>query len=486
LREAYDHIVIGAGLGGLTAACLLVQQKKSVLLLEAHSSVGGCVSYFARKKFLFDAGATTLSGVGHEQPVQRLLRQLHIDLPMRLCEPGMVIHQNGHRIDRHIDTTQWIDACEHRFGSYHQKEFWSLVRSVANRGWESSRTVTSVPLQSWTDLLKLPRALKFTPLIAYLFRSVGDVLREMGLYSNKEFLRFLSEQLIITTQSGVDDTPFLVGAMGLNYPSDTWYVDGGLNNLTRTLQKYFIEHGGTLLLKKKVVSVNTNGLHSIATDDGTIFYSRNVISNATGWDNSSLLIGQKEYFENKYSTLAGWGAFTVYAGVRNSFDDYASLYHQIILEQPLPFCGSHSIFLSLSHRDDRSRAPEGYRTLTVSTHVPDPHHWWKISNTEMEKRRSIITNGILAAINTHLPGFEQAEKPVIMSGTPVTFGHFTHRKFGQVGGIPQSMHRPVFTWQGWRTKQKGIFLVGDTVYPGQGAPGVILGALNLVEGLGEN
>lgn len=483
MHKPYDVIVIGAGLGGLAAACLLVEQKKNVLLLEAHSSVGGCVSYFARKKFLFDAGATTLSGMGHGQSVQRLLRRLNITLPMRLCEPGMVIHQNGHRMNRHIDAAQWIETCEHRFGAFRQKEFWSLVRSVANKGWESSCIVTSVPLQSWTDLLKLPRALKFAPLMAYLFRSVGDVLREMGLYANKEFLRFLSEQLIITTQSSVDDTPFLVGAMGLNYPSDTWYVDGGMNNLARTLHKYFVDNGGVLLLKKKAVAVTTNGLHSVTTDDGRIFYARNVISNATGWDNGTLLPGQKEHFEKEYSSLAGWGAFTVYAGVHDSFNDHSSLYHQIILDTPLPYCGSKSIFLSFSHRDDRSRAPEGYRTLTVSTHVPDPHHWWKISKTEMEDRRSAITNGILTAINAHLPGFERAEKPVIMSGTPVTFAHFTHRKFGQVGGIPHSMHRPLFLWQGWKTKQKGIFLVGDTVYPGQGAPGVILGALNVVDAL---
>lgn len=483
MREEFDHIVIGAGLGGLSAACLLVQRGKKVLLLEAHSSVGGCVSYFARKKFLFDAGATTLSGMGNEQPVQRLLRRLNMDLPVRLCDPGMTVHIGNNRISRWTNNAQWVTECERVFGSYRQKEFWSLVHSVAAKGWESSRKVTSVPIQSFSDLLALPSALPFVSLGQHLFRSVGDVLRELNLFSNKEFLRFIAEQLIITTQSSIDDTPFIVGAMGLNYPSDTWYVDGGMNMFPRMLQKYFVENGGTLLLKKKVRTVTSNGIFSVITDDGQVFRAKNVVSNATGWNNMDLFPEQHAYFAKEYSPLAGWGAFTLYAGVQDSFWDFDSLFHQIILDTPLSFTGSNSLFLSFSHREDRSRSPEGYRTLTVSTHVPHPHQWWKLSEKEIAERKSVLTNEILAAIGKYLPRFNASEKPVMMTGTPITFEHFTHRKFGQVGGIPQSMHRPIFSWQGWKTNHKGVTLVGDTIYPGQGAPGVILGALNLVDGI---
>ncbi|MHB1049671.1 MAG: phytoene desaturase family protein [Bacteroidota bacterium] len=483
MRDLYDVVVIGAGLGGLSAACLLVQKKKKVLLLEAHSSVGGCVSYFARKKFLFDAGATTLSGMGHQQPVQRLLRQLNITLPMRLCNPGMVVHQNGKHLERHIDNATWIAACEERFGKQGQESFWTLVHDIAMKGWRASYDSTGLPLQSATDLPKLVRSIQHAALAPYLFRSVEDILKEKGLFANKEFLRFITEQLMITTQSGPADTPFAVGAMGLNYPGDTWYVDGGMNNLARALQKYFVDNGGTLMLRKKVVSVISDQFHTVTTDDRLTFACRSVISNATGWNNRDVFPQLQSYFDKEYSSLAGWGAFTLYAGIEDSFRDYNSLYHQIILDTPLPFINSNSIFLSFSPRDDHSRAPEGFRTLTVSTHVPDPHRWKSLTEHEMSERKSVISHHMLAAINTHFKGFDQAHKPVMMTGTPVTFEHFTHRKYGQVGGIPQSMHRPVILWQGWRTQQKGIYLVGDTVYPGQGAPGVILGALNLVEGM---
>lgn len=483
MRELFDHIVIGAGLGGLSAACLLQDQGKHVLLLEAHSSVGGCASYFARKKFMFDAGATTLSGMRHDQPVQRLLRRLRLEMDLRLCDPGMTIHMNGKILRRWIDTERWIAECERFFGVQHQRVFWTLVHTVADAAWKASASLKHLPIQSARDLLSLPGMIRHAGLVPYLFRSVHDIVKENGLSDNKDFLRFLKEQLMITAQSDVHDTPFVVGAMGLAYPADTWYVSGGMNNFARTLQKNFTENGGTLLLKKKAVSVHTNHVHQVTTEDGKVFHGKNVISNATGWDNKRIIPAQEQYFDKEYSSLGGWGAFTMYYGIQDSEGLGDPLYQQIILDAPLPHCGSNSIFLSFSAKDDASRAPEGYRTLTVSTHIPDPQHWWKLSEHEVKLRRDEITSAMNSVLSAHLPQFAGADRPVEMAGTPLTFAHFTHRAFGQVGGIPQSMHRPLFFWPGSRTEQPGIYTVGDTIYPGQGAPGVILGALNLVDRL---
>ena len=485
MREVFDHIVIGAGLGGLSTACLLQNAGKHVLVLEAHNSVGGCASYFARKKFLFDVGATTLSGMKHDQPVQRLLRTLRIDIDLQLCDPGMTIRMDGGVMDRWIDTSRWIAECERIFGTAGQRKFWTLVHSTAESAWKASASLKHLPLQSPRDLLSLPGMMRHASLVPALFRSVHDILSETGLAGNKDFVRFISEQLMITAQSDVHDTPFAVGAMGLAYPSDTWYVSGGMNNLPRILQKNLTANGGSILLKKKAVSVEHGNVHKVTTDDGKIFYGRTIISNATGWDNRKLIADQEGYFDKEYSSLGGWGAFTGYYGVEDKQGFGEALYQQIILTSPLPYCGSNSIFLSFSAKDDHSRAPEGFRTLTVSTHVPDPAHWWKLSERESSRRKQEIGNAMTAVLNTMLPDFEQAEKQVEMFGTPVTFANFTHRAFGQVGGVPQSMHRPLFLWPGSLTAQRGIYVVGDTIYPGQGAPGVILGALNLVERLTE-
>ncbi|MFZ4621457.1 MAG: phytoene desaturase family protein [Bacteroidota bacterium] len=483
MREVFDHIVIGAGLGGLSAACLLQEQGKHVLLLEAHNSVGGCASYFARKKFLFDVGATTLSGMKHDQPVQRLLRRLNIDMDVHLCDPGMVIRMNGKTFRRWIDTDRWIAECEQFFGAAHQRKFWTLVHSIADDAWKASASLKNLPLHSVRDLLSLPAMVRHASLVPYLFRSVNDILKEIGLSDNKDFVRFISEQLMITAQADVHDTPFAVGAIGLAYPSDTWYVNGGMNNFPRLLQKNFTANGGMLLLKKKVISVESDTIHKVTTDDGKIFYGRTVISNATGWDNKRIFPAQEQFFDKEYSSLGGWGAFVGYFGVADTPEIGNDLYQQIILESPLPHCGSNSIFLSFSAVNDASRASSGYRALTVSTHMPDPAHWWKLSEHESSIRKGEIGAAMTAVLNERLPSFLQAERPVEMFGTPVTFENFTHRAFGQVGGIPQSMHRPLFFWPGSTTDTRGVYVVGDTIYPGQGAPGVILGALNLADRL---
>ena len=54
-RRRYDAVVVGAGIGGLVAANLLVRQGLSVLLVEQHYMAGGFCSSFRRGGFTFDA-----------------------------------------------------------------------------------------------------------------------------------------------------------------------------------------------------------------------------------------------------------------------------------------------------------------------------------------------------------------------------------------------------------------------------------------------
>lgn len=54
MRDKYDVIVIGAGLGGLTAARRLGEAGLRVLLAEQHSQIGGLAAFFRRKGHIFD------------------------------------------------------------------------------------------------------------------------------------------------------------------------------------------------------------------------------------------------------------------------------------------------------------------------------------------------------------------------------------------------------------------------------------------------
>ena len=54
LKPEYDVIVVGAGLGGMTAANRLATLGRSVLLLEQHNMLGGLATWFRRKGYIFD------------------------------------------------------------------------------------------------------------------------------------------------------------------------------------------------------------------------------------------------------------------------------------------------------------------------------------------------------------------------------------------------------------------------------------------------
>ena len=60
IPSSLDAVVIGSGVGGLSAAVLLSRVGKKVLVLEQHDVAGGCCHTFIEKGFEFDTGEWTV------------------------------------------------------------------------------------------------------------------------------------------------------------------------------------------------------------------------------------------------------------------------------------------------------------------------------------------------------------------------------------------------------------------------------------------
>ena len=71
--ETYDYIVIGSGMGGMTAAAMLSKLGKKVLVLEQHYVPGGYTHTFKRKKYLWDVGVHAVGEVTEHSMTGRLL-----------------------------------------------------------------------------------------------------------------------------------------------------------------------------------------------------------------------------------------------------------------------------------------------------------------------------------------------------------------------------------------------------------------------------
>jgi phytoene dehydrogenase-like protein len=78
MKNMFDMIVIGSGLGGLTAGSLAAKRGKKILVLEKHSVVGGYAQNFRRGEFIFDVSLHAIGGI-RSSGFSGILKELEIE-----------------------------------------------------------------------------------------------------------------------------------------------------------------------------------------------------------------------------------------------------------------------------------------------------------------------------------------------------------------------------------------------------------------------
>ncbi|MBL7998511.1 MAG: FAD-dependent oxidoreductase [Candidatus Kapabacteria bacterium] len=484
----YDYIILGAGYAGLSAAALLAKRGFKTLLLESHATLGGCASFFRRKNFTFDVGATTLSGLLPHQPLGRIFRELQISPALKRLDDAMVIsmlNDSSQRVEfiRNADRESWMETVATQFGALGQRKLWEKLYDIERRVWEVTRAAHRLPPRSIGDVLSLtkPALIRHAAILPGMFRPFTSLLQQYGLHTNRAFRRFADEQLLISTQNTSDYAPVTSAAMGLCYPSETYYPYGGMYAPLHLMQKSYKQNGGEILYRYAVTRIRKNAdgyrIHAAAAT----FDCKGIISSIPIWNMPELTDGaMQSYFGKKAEAFnESWAAFTLYFAVKQEFP-LRSSYYQIHAEQTLPFCSSSSVFVSFSRDDDTAKAPAGYRTVTVSTHTLSDQ-WESLDAEEYQRRKGIVTEAILSLLRKAIPGFADTELLYLDAGTPQTFRHYTQRYRGYVGGIPHSIKRNLLLLPPNKTPFNNFYMIGDSVFPGQGTPAVALGALNVVD-----
>jgi len=486
-------VVIGAGIGGLTAGSLLAHRGYRVLILDQALVPGGCASTFKRSGFTFDVGATQVAGLEPGGIHKRIFDELEIELPAATpCDPACAVFLPGETEPINVwrDPEKWAIERQRQFPG--SEPFWQLMATLFNASWKFQARDPVLPPRSLWDLWQLASSVRPDTLITlpFTFMSVGDALRGYGLYEDKRLRTFLDLQLKLYSQVDADETALLYAATALGVsqePQGLFHLKGSMQVLSDRLVEALEKYGGKLLMRHTVEHIEVSGGKAISVTirnqkTGEVWTepADEVVANVTV-QNLVKLLGEKAplgYKRRVDKLPPASGAFVIYLGVDQSAIPAGCPPHlQFLYDYEGQIGENNSLFVSVSHPGD-GRAPEGKATIIASSFT-DAQMWWRGSKEDYERLKQQYIEGAIARLNQYFylkPEFIIHQE----AATPRTFAYFTAREQGVVGGIGQRI--PTFGPFGFatRTPLKSLWLVGDSTHPGEGTAGVSYSALTAV------
>jgi C-3',4' desaturase CrtD len=477
-------LIIGAGIGGLATAAVLSKTGLDVTVLEAQTYPGGCTSTFFNKGYRFDAGASLAAGFYPGGPMELLADAAGISSwPIRYDAPAMVVHlPDGQDIACHNGENRWEDYRE-AFGEKSLK-FFRWQEKTADLLWRFALRLPAWPVRSLRDAVSVissldRRIIANSPSLGLdVFRAVSHHLHNMP----DNLKMFVDGQLLISAQTTGEYANALYSASALDLPRrGVGHLENGIGTLADILVSAIKNNGGKVIFRQKVTSISPDSQFNfnVETKKKEKFQADIVIANLTPWNLVELMRDnlRKPLTRIPNFPEENWGAFMLYLGIDSSIipKDFP-LHHQVL--QRLPLGEGNSVFLSISPEWDLKRAPLGQRALTISSHTKLGQWWqWYEKDKQMyEGQKTEMTEKLLDSVARVLPDINNAVK-LSMSGTPITFKRYTGRKYGWVGGFPQTSLFETFHPK----LASNLWLVGDSIFPGQSTAAVALGGMRVAK-----
>ncbi|MFN6033581.1 MAG: NAD(P)-binding protein, partial [Dolichospermum sp.] len=265
-------IVIGAGIGGITAGALLSNKGYNVLVLDQAIVPGGCASTFKRQGFTFDVGATQVAGLEPGGIHHRIFSELNIELPAATpCDPACAVYLPGESTPINVwrDAEKWQEERQKQFPG--SESFWQLLTTLFNASWEFQGRDPVLPPRNLWDLKQLIKAVRPSTFITapFTFMTVGDALRLCGLGNDKRLRTFLDLQLKLYSQVSAEETALLYAATALNVsqlPQGLFHLQGSMQVLSDRLVESLERDGGKLLMRHTVekIKVENNQAKSVS------------------------------------------------------------------------------------------------------------------------------------------------------------------------------------------------------------------------------
>ncbi|XP_063815968.1 all-trans-retinol 13,14-reductase-like [Pseudophryne corroboree] len=506
-----DALVIGSGVGGLSAAAVLAKAGKKVLVLEQHDQAGGSCHTFQEHGYEFDVGLHYV-GQMHEGGMLRVIMDQLTEGQLQWNRLGNQYDSVivGHRVYRlYAGKTEFPDALKKQFPGEEEAidKFTALMKKVARH----------VPLLAilkiipqWLALLLLRSGLLYR--VSSIFQlaesSHQDVVET--LTSNKELQTVFSYLFY-----GVppNDSSFMINALLLHhYKRGAWYPRGGSSEIAFHMIPVIERAGGRVLVRAPVTRIllsngRATGVAVQKKDTEVCIYAPVVISDAGIFNTYKRLlppdIRTAPEVESLLSSLQyGMGCFLVFVGLRGTSDELGLKSTNLWIYQKSDLNNLMEKYFSLAWEEVCEHLPLMFITFpsakdpTYSQRHPGnscmtlltmaPYDWFCQWSGQQPRHRgeeyhSMKMKLAECMVKRAIQEFPQLEGKIeyMEAATPVSNEYYLRAPQGSMYGAEQNCSRyqcEIISRMRSQTAVPGLYLTGQDVFS-SGIAGAVHGGL---------
>ena len=490
----YDAIIIGAGLGGLTAGAKLAHDGKKVLLIEQHNIPGGCATTFKRNDFMIEVGLHMIDGLDDGDPKQKIFKELGVfdnlefkRVPefYRFVKPG---------VDLYVPDSyeQAIEVLTKRFPAEKKRiqKFFKVILALR-------KEVFKVPRQKWRMLLSMPLFPFYAPNL--MIRENTTVGRFLDDLFDDEDLKLI----LLATLGYYHDNPYSMSllyysiAQGSFFSGGGYFIKGGSQMLSNYLASIIEDHDGKVIYRHLVNEIIIeNGVatgvkyskKSAAESEQQTALGKCIIANAALPNVMGELLKDTQAKTNLSKTVGNPeiapSILSVYLGFKKPPKDlgnrsYSTIFFDGGVSNPQEMTEYHHgdlskrIFIFCDYSQlDSGLAPEGksFGVLSAMDYISD---WETLPNDVYKERKEEAAQILIERLEKLIPGIKD-EIEYCEVGTPTTIRRYTLNPQGTAYGyaqIPSQAGRK-------RIKIKSpiphLFFASAWTEPGHGFTGAIL------------
>lgn len=487
-------VVIGGGLGGLSAAIRLSADGYDVHVIEKGERLGGKLNIRSGKGFTFDTGPSILTMPWVlEQLFASAKRNLHDYITIERVEPQWrTFFEDGTKIDVTSDLPKMLEQIREHSPKDANGFFEYL--NYCSKMYEYS--MKSFYKKSLSGLGELRALHNLKELIGM------DPMKSMDQITKKYFedkhLQQLFNFMIMYIGSSPYHAPAVLSQLThVQLGLGIYYVKGGMYKIAEAMQTLLDEMGVTYSLNSSVRKITTDGKKAtgIILEDGEEIRADLVVSNLEAIPTYQTLLkdiptakGAAEDLEKFSPTVSG---LVLLLGVNKKYEELA--HHNFFFSED-PELEFHTIFnegkpaldptiyIGVSSKTDITQAPAGKDNLFVLTHVPplkEGETWDEYKDIYREKVLSKLERMGLEGLSSSIE-FEYCFTPndlmnLYGANGGSIYGVVTDRK--KNGGFKIPCRSKILD---------NLYFTGGSTHPGGGVPMVTLSGQLTADAINED